>query len=41
MGPLPDTTPLLIAGLIAIPLALWKVIEIVVWFVSHLRWVAP
>lgn len=41
MGPLPDFTPLLIVGVLAIPLAAWKLIEITVWVVSHLRWVAP
>jgi hypothetical protein len=41
MGPPPDITPLLIVGLLAIPLAAWKIIEIVVWITAHLRWVSP
>jgi hypothetical protein len=37
----PDFTPFLIIGAVSFPLALWKLIEIVLWIAAHVRWVAP
>jgi len=42
MGPMPDVvTPLLWIAALAVPLAAWKAIEIIVWVFSHLQWVTP
>lgn len=29
---------MIVIGLIAIPFALWKLVEIVIWFFSHVEW---
>lgn len=28
-----------IVGLICLPLAVWKLFDIAIWFLSHVRWV--
>ena len=38
---LPDTTPLIIAGLCAMPLAAWKLVDIVLWIAARIQWVSP
>jgi hypothetical protein len=39
---MPDViTPLLVICAISVPLALWKVVEIVLWLAAHIRWVSP
>ena len=39
MGPLPDSTGVFVAGFVllcvSVPLAIWKVVEVVIWLFSH------
>jgi hypothetical protein len=37
----PNFAPFIIIGAVSLPLGLWKLIEIVLWIASHVRWVAP
>lgn len=33
-----NLTPLIVLAVIGITLGLWKIVEIIIWFFSHVQW---